>query len=87
MFRTGITRFFLSSIWYLDDTENDHLKRKERETRRSNGTISYCDSDRLNKAHYSADITIKALNDTKKMINAAGGYDAVREISLSKIRG
>ena len=51
------------------------------------GLETYYDDKPGNKAHYSADITIKALNDTKKMINAAGGYDAVREISLSKIRG
>ena len=48
------------------------------------GLETYYDDKPGNKAHYSADITIKALNDTKKMINAAGGYDAVREISLSK---
>ena len=51
------------------------------------GLVTYYDDKPGNKAHYSADATIKALNDTKKMINAAGGYDAVREISLSKIRG
>ena len=51
------------------------------------GLVTYYDDKPGNKAHYSADVTIKALNDTKKMINAAGGYDAVREISLSKIRG
>nr|WP_239403583.1 hypothetical protein [Aggregatibacter aphrophilus] len=51
------------------------------------GLVTYYDAKPGNKAHYSADITIKALNDTKKMINAASGYDAVREISLSKIRG
>ena len=51
------------------------------------GVVTYYDDKPGNKAHYSADVTIKALNDTKKMINAAGGYDAVREISLSKIRG
>ena len=31
--------------------------------------------------------TIEALINTKKMIEAAGGYDVVREISLSKIGG
>ena len=51
------------------------------------GLVTYYDDKPGNKAHYSADVTIKALNDTKKMINAAGGYDVVREISLSKIRG
>ena len=51
------------------------------------GLVTYYDAKPGNKAHYSADVTIKALNDTKKMINAAGGYDVVREISLSKIRG
>ena len=48
--------------------------------------MTYYDAKPGNKAHYSADVTIKALNDTKRMINAAGGYDVVREISLSKIR-
>ena len=51
------------------------------------GLVTYYDAKPGNKAHYSADVTIKALNDTKQMIDAAGGYDAVREISLSKIRG
>ena len=50
------------------------------------GLVTYYDAKPGNKAHYSADVTIKALNDTKRMINAAGGYDVVREISLSKIR-
>jgi len=51
------------------------------------GLVTYYDVKPGNKAHYSADVTIKALNDTKQMIDVAGGYDAVREISLSKIRG
>lgn len=51
------------------------------------GLVTYYDEKPGNKAHYSADVTIKALNDTKQMIDVAGGYDAVREISLSKIRG
>ncbi|OOF56770.1 hypothetical protein BKK56_02670 [Rodentibacter genomosp. 2] len=51
------------------------------------GLITYYDAKPGNKAHYSSDVTIKALHDTKKMIDEAGGYDVVREISLSKIRG
>ena len=51
------------------------------------GLVTYYDAKPGNKAHYSADVTIKALNDTKQMIEAAGGYDVVREISLSKIGG
>ncbi|ACS96728.1 hypothetical protein NT05HA_0293 [Aggregatibacter aphrophilus NJ8700] len=51
------------------------------------GLVTYYDVKPGNKAHYSADVTIKALNDTKQMIDTASGYDVVREISLSKIRG
>ena len=66
----------------------DLVKKKgDKEARKSDGTMSYYDSDGLNKAHYSADKTIEALEATKKMIDAAGGYDVVREISLSKIGG
>ena len=49
----------------------------------SDGNISFYDSDGLNKAHYSADKTIEALEATKKMIDAAGGYDSVRTDTLS----
>jgi vgrG protein len=49
----------------------------------SDGKISFYDSDGLNKADYSADKTIKALETTKKMIDAAGGYDSVRTDTLS----
>ena len=49
----------------------------------SDGKISFYDSDGLNKAHYSADKTIEALEATKKMIYAAGGYDSVRNDTLS----
>ena len=49
----------------------------------SDGNISFYDSDGLNKAHYSADKTIEALEATKKMIYAAGGYDSVRTDTLS----
>ena len=49
----------------------------------SDGKISFYDSDGLNKAHYSADKTIEALEATKKMIYAAGGYDSVRTDTLS----
>ncbi|WP_187373680.1 hypothetical protein [Aggregatibacter actinomycetemcomitans] len=47
--------------------------------------MSYYDSDGLNKAHYSADKTILALEGTKKMIDNAGGYEKVREVILLKI--
>ena len=50
----------------------------------SDGKISFYDSDGLNKAHYSADKTIEALEATKKMIEAAGGYDEVRRMTLEK---
>ncbi|WP_257210170.1 type IV secretion protein Rhs [Aggregatibacter actinomycetemcomitans] len=49
----------------------------------SDGNISFYDSDGLNKAHYPADKTIEALEATKKMIDAAGGYDSVRNETLS----
>ena len=50
----------------------------------SDGKISFYDSDGLNKAHYSADKTIEALESTKKMIEATGGYDEVRRMTLEK---
>ncbi|MBN6069703.1 hypothetical protein HYE53_00815 [Aggregatibacter actinomycetemcomitans] len=54
---------------------------------RSNGSLqTYYDDDPVNKAHYSAIKTIEALELTKKMIDDAGGYDLVREMTLSKIR-
>lgn len=62
-------------------------ERTESKNMSDGGLVTYYDAKPGNKAHYSADVTIKALNDTKQMIDAAGGYDAVREISLSKIRG
>ena len=49
----------------------------------SDGKISFYDSDGLNKAHYSAEVTMKALRETKGMIEAAGGYDLVKEQTLS----
>ncbi|WP_187387003.1 hypothetical protein [Aggregatibacter actinomycetemcomitans] len=60
-------------------------KKEERVARRSDGTMSYYDSDGLNKAHYSADKTILALEGTKKTIDNAGGYEKVREVILLKI--
>jgi len=51
------------------------------------GLVTYYDAKPGNKAHYPAEKTIEALINTKKMIEAAGGYDVVREISLSKIGG
>ena len=50
----------------------------------SDEKISFYDSDGLNKVHYSADKTIEALEATKKMIEAAGGYDEVRRMTLEK---
>ena len=50
----------------------------------SDGKISFYDSDGLNKAHYPAEKTIEALINTKKMIEAAGGYDEVRRMTLEK---
>jgi vgrG protein len=47
--------------------------------------MSYYDSDGLNKAHYSADKTMSALEETKKIIEDAGGYEKVREIILLKL--
>ncbi|WP_243647944.1 hypothetical protein [Cricetibacter osteomyelitidis] len=57
-------------------------KKKGELGRISDGTISYYDSDGLNKAHYSAEFTIKALEETKKMIDDIGGYEAVRNVTL-----
>ena len=53
----------------------------------SDEKISFYDSDGLNKVHYSADKTIEALEATKKMIEAAGGYDEVRRMTLEKFWG
>ena len=58
-------------------------KKNQINARISDGTISFYDSDGLNKAHYSADKTIEPLEATKKMIYAAGGYDSVRNDTLS----
>ena len=58
-------------------------KKNQINARISDGTISFYDSDGLNKAHYSAKVTMKALRETKGMIEAAGGYDLVKEQTLS----
>ena len=58
-------------------------KKNQINARISDGTISFYDSDGLNKAHYSAEVTMKALRETKRMIEAAGGYDLVKEQTLS----
>ena len=58
-------------------------KKGDKEARKSDGTMSYYDSDGLNKAHYSADVTINALKETKKIIDNFGGYSLVREVTLS----
>ena len=58
-------------------------KKNQINARISDGTISFYDNDGLNKAHYSAEVTMKALRETKRMIEAAGGYDLVKEQTLS----
>ena len=58
-------------------------KKNQINARISDGTISFYDSDGLNKVHYSAEVTMKALRETKRMIEAAGGYDLVKEQTLS----
>ncbi len=64
----------------------DLVKKKgDKEARKSDGTMSYYDSDGLNKAHYSADVTINALKETKKIIDNFGGYSLVREVTLSNL--
>ncbi|HBO38797.1 MAG TPA: type IV secretion protein Rhs [Pasteurellaceae bacterium] len=52
----------------------------------SNGNMSYYAGDGLNKAHYSADKTIKALEETKRIIDDAGGYEVVKELTLSTLK-
>ncbi|WP_286066053.1 mannosyl-glycoprotein endo-beta-N-acetylglucosamidase [Rodentibacter caecimuris] len=61
-------------------------KKGQNKAKISDGNISFYDSDGLNKAHYSADKTIEALEATKKMIEAAGGYDSVRNDTLSILK-
>lgn len=48
----------------------------------SDGTQSYYGGDGLNSAHYSSDITIKALEKTKKMIDEYGGYEQILKNSF-----
>ena len=53
--------------------------------KRSNGgNTTFHDRNKMNKAHYPAEKTIEALINTKKMIEAAGGYDEVRRMTLEK---
>ena len=49
----------------------------------SDGTQSYYGGDGLNSAHYSADKTIKALEETKKTIDNYGGYDNIVKNSFN----
>ena len=49
----------------------------------SNGYMSYYAGDGMNNAHYSADVTINALKETKKIIDNFGGYSLVREVTFS----
>ena len=51
----------------------------------SNGYMSYYAGDGMNNAHYSADVTINALKETKKIIDNFGGYSLVREVTLSNL--
>jgi len=48
----------------------------------SNGETSYYGGDGLNKAHYNANKTIKALKDTKLLLDQCGGYNEIRSNSL-----
>ena len=45
--------------------------------------MSYYAGDGMNNAHYSADVTINSLKETKKIIDNFGGYSLVREVTLS----
>lgn len=58
-------------------------KKTENVGKISDGTISFYDSDGLNKAHYPASLTIKALEETKKLIDSLGGYETIRNYILS----
>ncbi|QDF28498.1 hypothetical protein [Halarcobacter anaerophilus] len=57
-----------------------------------NGTVSdgtkksYYDGDGLNSAHYTATETIKALKETKKMLDEAGGYELVLKNGLESLK-
>ena len=45
--------------------------------------VTYFDDTALNKAHYPATETMKALKETKKMLDNAGGYEAILNNSYS----
>lgn len=60
-------------------------KKTEKIGKISDGTISFYDSDGLNKAHYPAVLTIKALEETKMLIDSLGGYEVIRNHTLSII--
>lgn len=49
----------------------------------SNGKQSFYSGDGLNSAHYSAEKTISALEETKKILDKNGGYDIVVKKSLT----
>ncbi|HFU76712.1 MAG TPA: hypothetical protein ENK66_10755 [Arcobacter sp.] len=49
----------------------------------SDGSMSYYGGDGLNNAHYNATETIKALEDTKEMLDAYGGYEKVLRESFN----
>ncbi len=57
-----------------------------------NGTVSdgtkksYYDGDGANNAHYTATETIKALEETKKMLDQAGGYKTVLRNGLESLK-
>ena len=50
----------------------------------SSGNVTYYDRRGLNKAHYSATKTIDALEKTKAMLDAYGGYDLIKAEGLSR---
>jgi len=50
----------------------------------SSGNVTYYDRRGLNKAHYSATKTIDALEKTKAMLDAYGGYDLIKTEGLSR---
>nr|MCD6725468.1 hypothetical protein [Vibrio cholerae] len=51
----------------------------------SDGTKSYYFGDGLNKAHYSAEMTVSSLEKTKAIIDKNGGYDYILNAGLEKI--
>ena len=53
----------------------------------SDGTkITYHDKNALNGAHYVATETIRALSETKKMLDEAGGYELILKNGLESLK-